>query len=154
MSETGSDPPTGESGESVPSRTVTGAERVGAALRAARGTMSQKAASVHFGVAYSTLCALEQGKDRNYGSHTLHQFDAMLGRDTWELYTQEEAPPPASRAQLDELRAEIEELRDRLEEVAAGPAPSVFAELTAAELDDVVSFAHFLLARRHRVNGS
>lgn len=120
--------------------------------------MSQKAAARHWHVAYSTLCALEQGKDRNYQSHTLAQFDVMLGVDTWALYSQADVEPAISWNQIDDLRAELAELRAELEAIRVVPAPTgleaLQGELTAAERADLVSFAHWLIARRRPHNGS
>jgi hypothetical protein len=132
-----------------------GLARLSRELKKARGTLSQKAAATHWGVPYTTLCALEQGKPRNYQPHTLAHFDAMLGRSAWDLYDMSDEAgydvPAASVAALDELRARVDELADQLHELAArtpNPLEALAVELTAAELDEVIAFAHFLLGRR------
>lgn len=132
-----------------------GLARLSRELKMARGTMSQKAAAAHWNVPYSTLCALEQAKPRNYQPQTLAHFDAMLGRRAWNIY---EGPdeagydvPAASVAALDELRARVDDLAAQLDALAAhsaNPLEAVAAELTAAEVDQLVAFAHFLLGRR------
>jgi hypothetical protein len=145
-----------DDGAGLASRRAMGLRRLGDELRRARGTMTQQAAATHFAVAYSTLCAIEQGQDRNYQSHTLHQFDAMIGKDAWIVYSQPDVAgydvPAASAAALDELRARVDELDAALGALAAGgPAnrlEGLAAELTDDELAEVIAFAHWVLARR------
>ena len=141
--------------ESLASGHDMGLARLSRELRKARGTLSQKAAASRWGVPYSTLCALEQAKPRNYQPQTLAHFDAMLGRSALDLYEMEDETgidiPAASIAALDELRARVDELAGQLHDLAArtpNPLEALAAELTAAELDQVVGFAHFLLGRR------
>lgn len=118
--------------------------------------MSQKAAAAHFGVPYSTLCAIEQGQDRRYQSHTLHQFDAMIGRDADQLYRQPDVPgydvPAATADSVADLQRRVDELETTIQALLARPAPTrleaLALELTDAELAEVVSFAHWVLARR------
>lgn len=144
-----------EQAESVRSAHEMGLARLSRELKKARGTLSQRAAATHFGVPYTTLCAIEQGQARNYQPHTLAHFDAMLGRSAWDLYdTPDEAGfdvPAASVAAVDELRARVDALADELRALAArttDPFAALAAELTSAELDQVVAFAHFLVGRR------
>jgi len=132
-----------------------GLARLSRELKRARGTLSQKAAASRWGVPYSTLCALEQAKPRSYQPHTLAHFDAMLGRSAWDLYMEADEVgwdvPAASVAALDELRTRVDDLAAELHDLAArppNPLEALAAELTAAELDQVVAFAHFLLGRR------
>lgn len=127
--------------------------------------MSQKAAAAAWGVGYTTLCAIEQGKDRNYQSQTLEPYDAVLGRSAWELYknTPDPEPPDEVRAELDalrdellgELRAEVAVLRADLIRVAEVAVPAqpvglagLLGEMDAAEQAAVAAFVHLILARR------
>lgn len=132
-----------------------GLGRVSRELIRARGTLSQKRAAVHFNVPYTTLCALEQRKERTYHSQTLARFDAMLGQSTWELYDGPDEVgidvPAASAAALDELREVVEQLSAtvrRLADRISDPVEALTVEMTAAELDQLVAFAHFLRGRR------
>jgi hypothetical protein len=136
-----------------------GLARLSRELKRARGTMSQKAAAAHWQVPYSTLCVLEQGKPRNYQSHTLAQFDVMLGRSAKDLYDlPDEAGwdvPAASvvaveelRARLDELAAVVTQLRNAIVHQPPGLLEELGDLLEAAELEEVIAFAHFLAGRR------
>jgi hypothetical protein len=106
-------------------------------------------------VPYTTLCALEQAKARNYQPQTLATSTPCSGAAPGDLYEMADEAgldiPAASTDALDELRARVDELAGELHELAArtaDPLEAVVAELTAAELDQVVAFAHFLLGRR------
>jgi hypothetical protein len=133
-----------------------GLRRLAAELKKARGMRSQKAAAAYWNVPYSTLCALEQAKVRNYQPQTLAHFDAMLGRSAWDLYEPPDEAgwdvPAASVASVEELRSRLDELETALRTLSAqqpvNRLEALAAELTDAELTDVVSFAHFVLARR------
>lgn len=147
----------------VPSARQMGVIRVGNALHRAAGTMPQRAAAVHFGVPYGTMCALMRFEVRNYGARTLHKFDEMIGRDTWILYQEDDEPghevAAASQADLDVLRARLAELdvhlgelRVELSELYTTREPDLL-EVLAGRLDDaeraeVISYIHFLLGRR------
>jgi hypothetical protein len=130
-----------------------GVRRLGDRLRRARGTRTQRAAADHFKVPYSTLCAIEQGKVRNYQPHTLAQFDAMIGGDAWDVYANQPDEPVdvAAAADVDDLARRLETLEEAVRALAAGPADALAAvagELTPVERDEVVAFAHWVLARR------
>lgn len=133
-----------------------GLARVSRELKRARGTLSQKRAAVHFGVPYSTLCALEQQTPRHYQSQTLAPFDAMIGQSTYDLmYNTPDEPgldvPAASAAALEELRSRVEELTEMVRCIAdhhPDPIAALIAEMTAGQLDQLVAFAHFLLGHR------
>jgi len=119
---------------------------------------SQKAAAAHWNVPYSTLCAIEQGKERNYQPQTLAHFDAMLGRSAWELYEQPDEAgydvPAASAASVEEVRTRLDELEAALQALRGQPPnhlEAVTSELSPDELAEVVAFAHFVLARRRSV---
>ena len=142
-------------GDPLPSGHEMGLARLSRELKMARGTLSQKAAAAHWNVPYSTLCALEQGKARNWQPHTLARFDTMLGRRAWDLYEQPDEVgydvPAASATAVDELRARLDHLEATLAALTARPAnrlEGLAGELTDAELDEVVSYAHWVLARR------
>lgn len=110
---------------------------VGEALQKARGRMSQKAAAAHWGVPLATLAALEQGVERDYQPHTLHQFDEALGRSTLDLYNGPDPGPErddvlARLEAMDQLlRSEFADISAQLavmsESVSASPVPLRFA---------------------------
>lgn len=104
-------------GESVTSRSEMGVRAVGAALRRARGRLSQQAAAERWHVPLATMAALEQGVVRDYQAQTLAQFDEMLGTRTLDLYERpDEVPPPTSME--DVTRAFLEASDDFAENVA------------------------------------
>lgn len=152
-------------GDALASAHEMAVRRVGSALKKAQGAMGQKAFADRWNLPLGTLRDLQQGKVRNYRAQTLNRFDVVLGGPgrTVELYDQPDEEP-ATRQALEQLRAELEALRATVAELqslgAAGPAArseaieAVVGELSTAELDELVAFAHFLLARRRRVNGS
>ena len=138
-----------------------GLARVSAELKRARGTMSQKEAAAHWQVPYSTLCALEQQVERNYQSHTLAQFDVMLGRSTWDLYDQPDEAgwdvPAATAAAVEELQAQVaEHARDSTSSLPGSPSwrtrsplEQLLDSLDRDELAAVEAYVHFVFARRH-----
>jgi hypothetical protein len=79
---------------SLASRHSMGVKAVGAALRRARGRLSQQAAAERWNVPLATMAALEQGVERDYQAQTLAQFDDMLGRSTLDLYERPDEQPP------------------------------------------------------------
>lgn len=165
MSDTGAralSPDEGHAVASADDMVVRGVKRVQRALQRAMGTKTQTAFAEEWGLPFGTMQALLQGRVRNYRSTTLAAFDEVLGRSTWELYTaadDELADVDAVRDGVNELRAEVAALAasvQAFEERMGRPSPleAVVGELSGAELDDLVAFAHFLLARRRRANGS
>jgi hypothetical protein len=157
-------PDEGDAVASADDMTARGVKRVQLALQVAQGSMKQRAFADEWDLPFGTMQALLQGRVRNYRSTTLAAFDRVLGRSTWGLYTQSEDEtdvdePDAGRSELDELRAEVASLAasvQAFEERISRPAAleAVVGELSAVELDELIAFAHFLLARRRRVNGS
>lgn len=134
-------------GESVASRHVMGLRRLGTALKKARGTMSQKAAAHTWGVPLSTLSAIEQGIVRDYQSQTLAQFDAALGESAYEIYASPDQPT------IDDLAAlthRVEALEAAHHVVVPSALESLIAQLAGDEVDELVSFANFIISRRHQ----
>jgi transcriptional regulator with XRE-family HTH domain len=139
-----------------------GVRRLGNALKKARGRMSQQAAAEAWGVALSTLGAIEQGVDRKYQPPTLAPFDAVLGREgaAWDLYNQPEEAgwdvPAASLVLVEDLRGRIEELEETVatltERLNQPPSPldAARGQLSADEVSELVAYAHFMLIRRER----
>lgn len=129
-------------------------------MKKKRGKMSQKVAAERWGIPLATLGAIEQGVVRNYRPSTLAPLDDVLGRSTWDLYMEPDEPETlASQDELDELRRRLDDLAAEVAAVTAMPAPGGELESLAQQLGDneraeVVSFAHFVLARRRHSNGS
>lgn len=145
-----------DQGGSVASAHTMGVRRLGSELKKARGTMSQKVAAQEWGVAVATLGAIEQGVVRSYQPQTLAPFDRVLGRSAWDLYEAADEPgtdiPAASQADVDELRQRLVDVEATMATLGAQrPLSALEAlahELAEDELTDVISFAHFVLARR------
>ena len=136
-----------------------GVRLLGDALRRRRGEqgLSQKAAANTWPFPYTTLCDIEKGVDRNYQITTIARLDAILGFSAWDLLQQSDEPvPPITRAELDEMRRELAALAAAVADLVPAAPAGRLEELGLAddELAEVIAFAHFVLARRRRVNGS
>ena len=140
-------------------RRAMGVRLLGDALKRKRGQqgLSQKAAAATWPFPYSTLCALEQGEVRNYQITTVAPLDAILGFSAWDLLQQSDEPvEPITRGELDEVRRELAALAAAVADLAPRAPAGQLEELGLSddEAAEVVAFAHFVLARRRRVNGS
>ena len=136
-----------------------GVRLLGDALRRRRGEegLSQKAAAVAWRFPYTTLCDLEKGVERRWQITTVAPLDAVLGFSAWDLLQQsDEAVPSITRDELDEVRRELAALAAAVADLMPSASAGRLEELGLSddEVAEVVAFAHFVLARRRRVNGS